>query len=293
MQHIRPLFVLMLGIAPALFASACNRNPNTASPASAAAAALTRGAVVKIVRGEIQRAFALRDWHSYANNIDEYTGADAVSLFSLSLLDRATATGNINAPVRVIVYADYECPYCKMFETETAPALRHKFGAQALFVYRFYPLEMHGKVAKAESIAGACVARMAGPDAFRRFTATVFAKTGSNGQGTTEPLAVLAKAALLGNHHVNDPKHSLETYYQKCTQGKMGASLIASDAGFKGVTGTPTIFVVNTTQHRAWRLAGAMPTWVFEALITNVAAGRPGNSDWAVERHRASLPGLE
>ncbi|MGH8224951.1 MAG: DsbA family protein [Gammaproteobacteria bacterium] len=292
MKRMHLVLGIGLGIALVSIATACTRTSNSAMSATGAAASLTRGGVIKIVREEIRREFALRDWHHYAGYIGEYTGADVASLFSLSMLDRATAVGDMNAPVRVIVYSDYECPYCKAFETTTAPVLRRKFRSQALFMYRFYPLEMHGKVAQAEAIAGACVARIAGPDAFRRYTGTVFAQTGSNGKGTKEPLATIAKTAMRGKHAVSDPD-ALDAYYGKCTQSKTGAALIAADAAFKGVTGTPTIFIVNTARHKAWRLAGAMPAWAFEVLITNVIAGRPGDSDWAVERHGASFPGLE
>ena len=287
MNPTRLVFGIVLGLA---FVTSTAAHAHAASTnATTAAAPLTRGGVIKIVRQEIQHEFALRDWQRYSGYIDGYSGADVASLFSLSILDRATAIGDMKAPVRVIVYADYECPYCKTFETEIAPTLHRKFRSQALFVYRFYPLEMHGKTAQAEAIAGACVARIAGPDAFRRFTSAVFAQTGSNGQGTKESLAVLAKTAMLDNQTVSDPD-SLNTYYRKCTQGRLGPALVASDDGFKGITGTPTIFVVNTAQHRAWRLAGALPPWVFEALVTNVIASRPGDSDWAIKQHGASFP---
>ncbi len=289
MKHTHLIFGIVFGIAIASFATMEN---DALARTASAVAPLTRGAVIKIVRQEVRRAFILRDWHRYAGYIDEYTGADASALFSLSVLDRATAIGNVNAPVRVIVYSDYECPYCKAFEAAVSPALHRRYGSQAQFVYRFHPLEMHGKAAQAEAIAGACVARIAGPDAFRRFTGTIFAKTGSNGQGTEESVATLAKTAMRGNRTISDPG-SLDAIYSRCTQSNAGAALIAADQAFKGVTGTPTIFVVNVARHKAWRLAGALPSWVFEVLIANAVAGRPGNSDWAVEQSGANFPGLD
>ncbi|MGH8428076.1 MAG: thioredoxin domain-containing protein, partial [Gammaproteobacteria bacterium] len=150
MKHARLVFglVLVLGLALVPFTAA-----HAHAASTTAAAPLTRGDVIKIVRQEIQREFALRDWQRYSGYIDEYRGADAASLFSLSVLDRATAIGDTKSPVRVIAYADYECPYCKTFETAIAPALHRKFHSQALFVYRFFPLDMHGQVARTEAIA--------------------------------------------------------------------------------------------------------------------------------------------
>ncbi len=275
-------------VAPVLAASArAAHSQSVANPP----AAMTRGEVVKIVRQEIRRAFKLRNWHRYSSYIDEYTGADADSLFSLSALDRATAVGNPKSAVRVIVYADYECPYCKRFETETSALLHDRFHSDALFLFRFFPLGIHGKIARTEAIAGACIARIAGADAFRSFTAKMFATAAGQDADHEKRLAALSDAALRDSK-VDLDRKTLKQYYDNCTTGKTGAALIAPDARFRGVTGTPTIFVVNTARHRAWRLAGALPTWVFEALISNVIADRPGNSDWAIEQHRVEVPGL-
>jgi protein-disulfide isomerase len=288
MKLAKPVFCLVLCLSFATQVAARPPRTNSTAPTTVATASLTRGDVVKIVRREIRRTFALRDWHHYAGYIDEYTGPGADALFSLSLLDRATASGNGDSPVRVIVYEDYECPYCKRFETRTAPKLRHRFGSQAQFVYRFHPLDMHGKAARTEAIAGACIARIAGPKAFRHFTEDVFSKTASNGRGTTETTARLAETVL----HASDVgigHKALDRYYRRCTEGKTGRALIASAAAFKGVAGTPTLFAVDMERHQAWRIAGALPDWVFEALIANVVAGHPGDSDEAIEQ-RAVIP---
>ncbi|HEX5314408.1 MAG TPA: thioredoxin domain-containing protein [Gammaproteobacteria bacterium] len=277
------VILTLVSIAPAFGAS---------SPAGAKApapAALTRGEVVTIVRQEIDRAFALRDWHQYSRYIDEYRGADAEALFSLSALDRATAIGDARSPVRVIVYADYECPYCKLFESETSPKLHERFDSEALFLFRFFPLGIHGEIARSEAIAGACVGRTAGAQAFRRFTARIFAATGSNGKGTRDGAEEIAHT-VLHDSGVHLDRSKLDQLYDDCVNGKTGAALIAPDAAFRGVTGTPTIFVVNTASKEAWRLAGAVPAWVFETLIGNVIAGRPGDSDWAIDRQRVRPP---
>lgn len=290
-----PVVAVMLGlllVPVARAADTSNPAPGPRTTAVSAPAALTRGAIVKIVRHEIQRAFKLRNWHRFSSYIDEYKGADVDALFSLSTLDHATAIGNPESAVRVIVYADYECPYCKRFETETSATLHKRFRDNALFLFRFFPLEIHGKIARTEAIAGACIARIAGPDAFRQFTSRMYAEAGGNDvDRKTARLADIAEA-ILDSSHVKLDKKTLQQYYHNCTSGKTGAALIAPDAGFQGVTGTPTIFVVNTARKKAWRLAGAVPTWVFEALINNVMANQPGNSDWAVKKEQVSVPGI-
>lgn len=62
--------------------------------------------------------------------------------------------GNENAPVAVIVFADFECPHCKM----EAPVLRKAvqgYRGRAKLVFRHFPLRMH---ARAQVAALACEA---------------------------------------------------------------------------------------------------------------------------------------
>ena len=292
MKRIHTVCVILFGVAFASLATTFARAPDPVAPASTAdSAVLTRGAAVKLIRQEIGRAFALHAWHRYSSYIDEYDGADADKLYSLSTLDRATAVGNPKSSVWVIVYADYECPYCRRFETESSEALHKRFDSDSLFLFRFFPLGIHGKIARTEAIAGACLARVAGAEAFRRYTAEMY--EGPEGSADEKKKKVeRVAAAILHGSKVNLDPGKLKAYYDKCTTSDTGAALIAPGATFRGVSGTPTIFVVNIKQHKAWRLAGALPTWVFEAMIDNVTAGQPGNSDWAVEQHRVKVPGL-
>lgn len=59
--------------------------------------------------------------------------------------------GNENAPVTIVVFADFECPHCKM----EAPVLRkavQQYRGRAKLVFKHFPLRMH---ARAEAAAAA------------------------------------------------------------------------------------------------------------------------------------------
>jgi protein-disulfide isomerase len=59
--------------------------------------------------------------------------------------------GNVNAPVAVVVFADFQCPHCKA----EAPGLRkavQNYRGEAKLVFRHFPLEMHDR-AQAAAIA--------------------------------------------------------------------------------------------------------------------------------------------
>ncbi len=60
--------------------------------------------------------------------------------------------GSEKAPVQVIEYADYECPYCQKV-SEDLNRLREQFGDQVSVVYKDFPLPMHPRAAKAAEAA--------------------------------------------------------------------------------------------------------------------------------------------
>lgn len=53
--------------------------------------------------------------------------------------------GDENAPVTMIIFSDYECPYCQRFETETMPQVIENFVDTGLVnvVFRDFPLSFH------------------------------------------------------------------------------------------------------------------------------------------------------
>jgi len=54
----------------------------------------------------------------------------------------APRIGPADAPIAVIFYGDFECPFCAEM-AEVFRALVQRWGKDVLFVYRNYPLEMH------------------------------------------------------------------------------------------------------------------------------------------------------
>jgi len=56
--------------------------------------------------------------------------------------------GDRKAPVMVVEYADYECPYCQEIEP-TLSRLRSAYPSRVAFVYKDVPLPNHSKAQKA------------------------------------------------------------------------------------------------------------------------------------------------
>ena len=63
--------------------------------------------------------------------------------------------GNPKAPMILVEFSDYECPYCKDFHLNTLPKIKKEFidSNQLLFVHKDLPLPFHKNAFKAAKIA--------------------------------------------------------------------------------------------------------------------------------------------
>ncbi len=90
--------------------------------------------------------------------------------------------GDLNAPVKIVEYSDYECPFCKRFHPTMQQAIdEYGDSGQVAWIYRHFPLDsLHPKNARVVAAAAECVAEQNGNDAFWEFTDGYFAVTPSN-----------------------------------------------------------------------------------------------------------------
>jgi protein-disulfide isomerase len=65
---------------------------------------------------------------------------------------RGPARGPVNAPVTIIEFADFQCPFSAKL-VDTLDQVIHKYGDKIRLVFRQYPLPMHPNAAKAAEAA--------------------------------------------------------------------------------------------------------------------------------------------
>lgn len=165
--------------------------------------------------------------------------------------------GSRDAEVAIIVYDDWECPFCKRFHITTKQAVAD-YGGKVSLIYRQFPLEMLHKQAKTEAEASECVAKLGGNDAFWKFIDLVLDKTTSN-DGLD--LTLLPKFASQAGVNVAD--------YNACMKNGDAKAIVEKqlqEGQDAGVTGTPGAFAVNK-KGEVWLIPGAVPLEMLKATI--------------------------
>lgn len=90
--------------------------------------------------------------------------------------------GNPDAPLKVVEYSDFECPFCSRLHL-TLKQLVEESNGQVAWVYRQFPLDsLHPVKARLEAVTSECVAEIGGNNAFWQFAEKFFEVTPSNNQ---------------------------------------------------------------------------------------------------------------
>jgi len=170
--------------------------------------------------------------------------AQQPSRYEISI-DDDPSIGPQDAPIVIIEFSDFNCPYCKRWHQETFQPLMSAYQDKILFVYRDYP------VTSQESFVAAQAANCAGEQGeYWAFHDALFSGPYGLGQEAYQQYAVdlgLDAAQL-----------------QECIQSGKYASEVESDARFAsslGITGTPTFFVNGIP------IVGAVPLSSFKQVI--------------------------
>lgn len=104
-----------------------------------------------------------------ANISDAVEGDEENTMYlnALPVSDSDHVLGDKNAKVKVVTYADMECPYCMDFEDTMRTAVAD-YSGQVAWVYRHFPLDFHESAMPA-AIASECLADLEGGEKFWDF----------------------------------------------------------------------------------------------------------------------------
>ena len=172
-----------------------------------------------------------------------------------ALADDDSFMGKEDAPVTIVEFSDYECPFCKRFYDQTLPQIKSQYidTGKVKLIFRDFPLSFHQN-AHIEAEAAECAGDQGGDKAYFKYHDEIFKRTTSNGQGiTVDQLPVIAKDIGLDVNKFNTCLNS----------GKFKSEVDKdiSDGSAAGIQGTPG-FVINGKL-----ISGAQPFSVFKQVI--------------------------
>ena len=171
--------------------------------------------------------------------------------------DDPMAMGEVDAPVVMLAYSEFQCPFCGKFARDTAPTLIEKYVEDGTLRIEWRDFPYLG----AESTTAAQAGRAAGAqDSFWAFHDEMYADQLPPNSGKLDEDYVAGIADELGL----DVEQFRADMTSEATQQAIADDFAQGQA--IGVTGTPA-FVINGVP-----VIGAQPTAVFEKTIEQAAA---------------------
>ena len=178
----------------------------------------------------------------------------------LNLTSNDVVLGDLKAPVTVIEYSDFQCPYCGRFYSETEQQLRDSYikSGKVRFVYRHFAFL--GPESKAAAQAVEC-AKDQGK--FWEMHDSIFDSEIIDGQEHNGNLNRNLFVSLAGKIGLNADQYG-SCFDEKKYAGKVDRDYAAAQV--IGVRATPTLFV------NGEKIEGALPFEQFKILVDKYLA---------------------
>ncbi|MBW3011204.1 thioredoxin domain-containing protein [Candidatus Woesearchaeota archaeon] len=188
------------------------------------------------------------------------------------LIDDDEVLGDPKAPITMVVFSDYQCPFCSRHELETMPNIIKNYvdTGKVKYVFRDLPLSFHPFAQKAAE-ASECAAEQG---KFWEYNHILF----QNNQALDIP-NLKKYAADLGLN--------TEQFDECLDTGKYEEEVLkdAEDAGANGISGTPASLVNGEL------ISGAQPYQIFAEKFEEILGGEAPAP--APEPEQPEIPGLQ
>ncbi len=165
--------------------------------------------------------------------------------------------GERSAPVKLVEFADTECPLCKRFHP-TLQRLVADYPGKVAWVFRHFPIaEIHPRATK-EHEATECAAELGGEATFWAYLDRIYAITPSNDK--LDPAELPRIAQYVGLERAP---------FEQCLQSGRHAARVAADVAdalAAGAPGTPYSVIV-APNGRTYAVVGAQPYETLRLVI--------------------------
>lgn len=167
-------------------------------------------------------------------------------------IDDDPILGSEDAPITIIEFSDYECPFCKRWHDDSFERLLETFPTEIRFVYRDFPLSnIHPNAAPAAEAANCAHEQGRFWDFHRKLFSTTVLNTET----------YLDYASELGLDQAG---------FEECISSRRYQEEVVADLEWAinlGISSTPTFFINGIA------IVGAQPFEVFYEVITKELAG--------------------
>lgn len=184
-------------------------------------------------------------------------------------VDNDAVLGDKNAPLTMIEFSDYECPFCKRHFTDVYPQIKKDYidtGKVKLVFRDFIAVPSHNPLATSQAMAAECAREQGGDSVYYKYHDEIFKKTTSGGNGMqVSQLATIATSLGLN-----------ATKLQQCLDSNKYKDEVEKDVAYGstvGVSGTPSFFVGKSSADGVIDgtiIVGAQPYSAFKVIIDEI-----------------------
>ena len=166
--------------------------------------------------------------------------------------------GTSSAPINIIEFGDFQCPFCKRFFDQTEPEIKKEYIDTGKARFSFLGISITGPDSLPLAAGSWCANEQ---EKYYQYHDYIYANQGSenSGWGTYEKIKILAK---------NIPDLDMESF-NTCLDSKKYEPRVTELTQLSaniGVTGTPTAFIGNS-ENGYTKITGAQPYEVFKNAL--------------------------
>lgn len=168
------------------------------------------------------------------------------------------AQGSVDAPVVMVMFSDFRCPFCAEFSRTTEPVLVHKYVDTGILRIEWRDFPIFGAQSTAAAIAGRAAAAQG---RFFQFSKSVYAVAPQTGHPDLTPADLVGFAHKAGVPDIAAFKAAMNS-----PAAAKAVTVDLNQASSLGVPSTPA-FIIN-----GYPLVGAQPLAEFTSLIDKIRA---------------------
>jgi len=169
--------------------------------------------------------------------------------------------GDLNAPITIVEFSDFQCPFCARFQTQTLPLILEQYvdTGKVKFVFRDFPIQNSHPNAVLAAVAAECANEQ---DKYWQFHDELFGN-----QEVWNKMTIINATQVFKEFATNLDLN--QEQYNSCLDsgkyiGEINNDL--SDGREYGITGTPGFFIGNEKIGFV-KVNGAQPFEVFKSVI--------------------------